>query len=310
MKTLLNSLTLAAIAFASASILNAGDDNDETDGRGLGSVHRVNFAHVASAPPVGSTGPITPLISYHGGALVATPVVYVIWYGNWNASNGSDTPAGQQIVRDFLNSIGGSPYFAINKTYSTNAYTITGNVTFGGEYADSGSVGLNLSDSSIQLIVRNALSGGHLPYDANGVYFVLTSSANVKKSGFCTSYCGWHTAGSSTKGHIRYGFIGNANKCLSACAIQSTGPNGNAGVDGMISVIAHELEETTTDADPSSGYVDSAGAENGDKCAWTFGTTQVLPSGAYYNVTLGARNYLIQRNLVRASDGNNYCVMQ
>ena len=65
----------------------------------------------------------------------------------------------------------------------------------------------------------------------------------------------------------------------------------------MISVIAHELEETTTDPDLNAWY-DSSGAENADKCAWTFGSAQtLLPSGAYYNMTLGGLNFLVQRNL-------------
>ena len=48
---------------------------------------------------------------------MATPNVYLIWYGNWNQGNGTDTPEGQQIVRDFLTAVGGSPYFNINTTY-------------------------------------------------------------------------------------------------------------------------------------------------------------------------------------------------
>jgi Phosphate-induced protein 1 conserved region len=302
---------LAALASLSIQAIAGTDDDGE---HGLGAVLHRNSRIAAAAPTAGSTAAVTPLITYHGGALIQSPVVYVIWYGNWNSSNGSDTPAGQQIVRDFLNSIGGSPYFNINKTYSTNAYTITGNVTFGGEYAEPTSAtatSVKLTDTGVLNVINTALVNKKLPYDPNGVYFVLTSSANVSKSGFCTSYCGWHTSGNATAGKVRYSFVGNANKCINSCAAQSApSPNGNPGVDGMISVIAHELEETTTDADPSSGYVDSKGAENGDKCAWTFGTTQTTSTGAYYNVTLGARKYLIQRNLIRASDGNNYCVMQ
>ena len=43
----------------------------------------------------------------------------------------------------------------------------------------------------------------------------------------------------------------------------------------MVSIIAHELEETTTDPDVSAGWFDSKGAENADKCAWTFGAPLV-----------------------------------
>lgn len=277
------------------------------------SILRPHFGLRAGSPPAGSTGSITPLIGYTGGSVIQNPVVYVIWYGNWNSSNGSDTPGGQQIVRDFLNSLGGSHYFDINQTYSTNAYSITGNLVFGGECSDTGSVGLSLSDAAIFTIVNNALNNttNGLPYNPNGIYLVLTSSFDVTKSGFCTSYCGWHTSRSSSKGLARYSWVGNANKCLANCSVQySKSPNGNPGVDAMISIIAHELCEATTDPDPFRSWADANNAENADKCAWTFGSTSVTPSGAYYNVTLGGRNYLLQRNLIRNPNGNTYCVLQ
>ena len=129
-----------------------------------------------------------------------------------------------------------------------------------------------------------------------------------ESSGFCTQYCGWHTYGTIGSQAIKYAFVGNSNRCLNACAAQTTGPNGNAGVDGMISVIAHEMEETNTDPQLNAWF-SPKGAEDADMCAWTFGSSQArLPSGAYYNVTLNGiststRNYLIQREL----DINSKC---
>ena len=72
----------------------------------------------------------------------------------------------------------------------------------------------------------------------------------------------------------------------------------------MASIIAHELEEAITDPDLNAWF-DRRGLENADKCAWTFGGTTTLPSGAKYNMTLGSNNYLIQQNWVNASGG--YC---
>jgi hypothetical protein len=254
---------------------------------------------------VGGTGSLSP-ISYHGGKLIATPTVYLIFYGNWNRGNGTDTPAGQQIVTDFAQSISGSNYFFINTSYSAGGQTITGNVVYGGATNVGYTYGTRLRDASIQSIVNDAIAGGRFPYDQYGVYFVLTSSDVAENSGFCTQYCGWHTAGTPSVGHVRYSFVGNAARCLSSCAAQSIGPNGNAGVDGMISVIAHELEEATTDPDPRSGWADASGAENADKCAWTFGSKQYkTANGASANVHLGARDFLIQRNL-RATDNKCY----
>jgi hypothetical protein len=264
-------------------------------------------ADTGFALTAGGTDPLSA-ITYHGGPLISTPKAYLIWYGNWNQANGTDTAGGQSIVRDFLNNLTNSAYFQINTTYSAGGTTITGAVGgVGGETSPGYSHGTRLRDATILTIVNDALNAG-LPRDANGVYFVLTSSDVSEQSGFCTQYCGWHTSASSSiisNGRVRYSFVGNAARCLNACAAQTTGPNGNAGVDAMLSVVAHELEEATTDPDPRSGWVDSGGSENADKCAWTFGSRQYLTAnGAWANMHLGSRDFLIQRNL--ATDNKCY----
>lgn len=266
--------------------------------------HRAN-PHQAGAPTAGSTGVIKPNIAWHGGPVMAMPNVYLIWYGNWNQSNGSDTGSGQQIVRDFLNGLSGSGYYQTNATYSANGVQVSGTFKFlpgTNEYTDSYSQGKRLSDSRVRTVVTNAING-HLPNDATGIYFVLTSSDVSESSGFCSQYCGWHTNGTISGSDIKYSFVGNAYRCLSGCAAQTVGPNGNAGVDGMISVIAHELEETNTDPDLNAWY-DSRGSEDADKCAWTFGSNlKTASNGAYYNMTLNGRNFLVQREL----DVNSKC---
>lgn len=267
-------------------------------------IHKTNPHVDAGAPPAGSTGTITPVITYHGGPVMGVPTAYLIWYGNWNQSNGSDTPAGQAIVNDLLYGLTGSPYYVTNASYGG----VSGSFSVGGAYTDSYSQGSNLSDRKVASIVSNAITSGNLPKDANGIYFVLTSSDVSESSGFCSRYCGWHTYGTLAGTNIKYAFVGNANRCLNSCAIQTVGPNGNAGVDGMASVIAHELEETNTDPNLNAWY-DSSGAEDADKCAWTFGASLLqTATGAYYNMTLptksgGTRPFLIQREL----DVNSLC---
>lgn len=242
----------------------------------------------------GGTSATTALIN-HGGPVMNAPTIYIIWYGNWNQTNGSDTPAGQQIIRDWANAIGGTPHFMINATYPPNG-SISGSVFYGGETTDSGT-STRLTDTNIRTIVGNAISSGRLPNSSTGVYFVVTSSNVTASSGFCTKYCGWHTHASLSGKDIKYSFVGNAKRCLSSCAAQSVSPNGNPGIDGAISVMTHELEEATSDPDLNAWY-DSSGAENGDKCAWTFGHAQYqTANGAWANMRLGARDFLIQRNL-------------
>jgi hypothetical protein len=263
--------------------------------------HRTN-PHKAGALPAGSTGVITPDIAYHGGPVMSTPNIYLIWYGNWKQSNGSDTAAGQQIVRDFLFGLSGSNYYKTNTSYGTPS----GTFHVAGAYTDSYSQGTRLSDSRVQSVVTHAISSG-LKKDTNGIYFVLTSSDVTETSGFCSQYCAWHTYGTiSGTNNIKYAFVGNAHRCPTACAAQTIGPNGNAGVDGMVSVIAHELEETNTDPLLNAWY-DRNGSEDADKCAWTFGSNQQRASnGAYYNMKLigttgSYRNFLVQRELDKYS---------
>jgi len=290
-----------------SSCVLTGSAVAQSEGAGAPQIifHKTN-PQDASALTAGSTGVMTPPISYHGGPVLATPTVYLIWYGNWNQNNGSDTITGQQIIRDFVHGLNKSNYYIINASYGTP----TGSVTLSAsEYVDNYSHGSRISDSAVQAIVSQAIASGKLGLpNPDGLYFVLTSSDVAERSGFCSKYCGWHTSGTISFTNIKYSFVGNASRCLSACAAQTTGPNGNAGVDGMVSVIAHELEETNTDPNPTSGWADSRGSENGDKCAWTFGSLLSGPANAQYNMTLPTqsnrtRNYLVQRNL----DVNSKC---
>ena len=241
-------------------------------------------------------------ISYHGGALITGgPTVYYIWYGNWQGNTATT------ILTHEAQYIGGTPYFNINTTYYNSAGThVTNRVAYGGSTSDNYSHGTSLSDSAVLSVVSSAITSGRLPKNSSAVYFVLTSKDVNETSGFCTNYCGWHDHATISGSDIKYAFVGNAARCLSSCAAQSTSPNGNAGADGMASVIAHELEEATTDPDLNAWY-DSRGEENADKCAWTFGTTKTAGNGSKYNVTWGGTNYLIQRNWVNASGG--YCAM-
>ena len=321
--SLRNRITILALALAvgaSAVMAQNGGNALGTPGNsfeaGAPSIvpHGVNKTEGA-APTAGTTGALSP-ISNHGGTVMGTPTPYLIWYGNWNQTNHSDTPDGQQIVRDFLYGDSNSAYFALNTTYTgPNGSAPTGAINYSGvtgvhEMTVAGSG--TLSDNGVATIVSNAINSGKLgAKDPNGVYFVLTSS-DINKTGFCSQYCGWHTHGSLGGTDIKYSFVGNANRCLSHCAAQTISPNGNAGVDGMVSVIAHELEETTTDPDLNAWY-DGSGAENADKCAWTFGQKLLQSGGAYYNQTLpkpggggATRNYLIQRNL---SSVDNKCYL-
>ncbi|HXB74440.1 MAG TPA: hypothetical protein VNY05_39765, partial [Candidatus Acidoferrales bacterium] len=100
----LASFTLALVLSAAGALADdGGNQNDrgkqfEADGPTV-NAHDTN--PIDGAPINGATGALSPIIN-HFGSVMDTPKAYLIWYGNWKQSNGSDTPAGQQLVRDFL----------------------------------------------------------------------------------------------------------------------------------------------------------------------------------------------------------------
>lgn len=252
------------------------------------------------APQVNQYG-----IQYHNGpVMLGTNTFYIIWYGNW--TNNTATT----ILPDLIKNLGGSKRWAINTTYTNGSNTaISNSIVYGGSYQYTGTSGYStsLSDANIKTIVSNTISNGFLPKSTSAIYFVLTSQDVNATSGFCTKYCGWHTHATIGGSDIKYSFVGNAARCISSCAAQSTSPNGNAGADAMASILVHEADEAATDPDLNAWY-DTSGYENADKCAWTFGTMSTAANGSKYNVTLGTRQYLIQQNWSNVSPSGK-CTM-
>ncbi len=290
----------ALAAFATVGVY-AGDDKDEkeNDTKPDGKGNQAQGILPQFQRPASTAG-VQAGIRYHGGpVLTGTVGVYYIWYGNWSGNTA------QTILTTLAKSIGGSPYWNINTTYYNAANThLSNSVSYLGSTVDNYSQGTVLSDAAVQNVVAGAINSGRLPKNTNAVYFVLTSADVNESSGFCTQYCGWHWYGTIAGSNIKYSFVGNPARCPSACSAQATSPNGNLGADAMASIIAHELEESATDPNGNAWY-DTRGNENGDKCAWNFGATTTLASGAKYNMTFGGLNFLIQQNWVNA--GSGYC---
>jgi hypothetical protein len=291
-------LTLTSLGYA-----QYGQDDDKVrdlapNGRSIGTVYHPGDAgdHAGPGRTIKSTGGNNGIF-YHGGPLILGGTnIHLIWYGNWN-NNTATT-----ILPDFAQHIGGSPYFNINTTYTDGSgKAVTNMCTLSTQASDNYSHGASLSDAAVEAIVA-----AQNPTDTNGVYFVLTSADVNETSGFCTQYCGWHTHATIAGKDIKYAFVGNPDRCPSACEPQTTSPNGNAGADGMASIMAHELEESTTDPDLNAWY-DRRGAENADKCAWTFGPVYTAAGGSAANMKLGTRDYLIQQNWVNANGG--FCAL-
>jgi len=237
-------------------------------------------------------------IIYHGGRIMPNTVhVYFIWYGNWTGGKAhSDSQTTVTLLESLyarVGGVGGSKYASTLSTYADTTATVSGSYYLAGAISDNYSQGKNLSDASVKQVVTSAIQSGKLPKDTNALYFVLTSSDVNETSGFCTKYCGWHDHGTILKSDIKFGFVGNSDRCAASCEAQMQSPNGDSGADGMASVLTHETAESLTDPDFNAWY-DAAGQEVGDKCAWTYGPVTGQVGYGAYNQSFNGHNFLLQ----------------
>ena len=295
------SLLSSGLAFAGLGSNASGSDEHSVyraTGRGFGAVDTRPFASFRAAVAGATTGQNG--IAYHGGPLMTNATnIYLIWYGDWTSSAKT-----KQVLTSFGTSLTGSTLYNTNSSYTDSSKRKVQNIVqLVSQSSDNYSQGKALSDYGVAMVVYSAMNAGKLPKDQNGVYFVLSSPDVTETSGFGTRYCGWHSYFTVGSAAYKFSFVGNAVKIApSACGVRPVSPNGDPAGDAMASILFHELSETVTDPMLNAWY-DTNGQENGDKCAWKYGTTFTV-SGATANVKLGGKNWLIQQNWLNTGGGS------
>jgi hypothetical protein len=240
-------------------------------------------------------------LNYHGGTVVTNgKVIPIVWYdttnGNFNAAN---LKTCYNSLPTFYNDLlktklfttltpgkkGSDPQSKITSIDSNVHYLVP----------DSSRRKKTLSDSDISAQLNSWLN---IAYDASKpnstipkntssklsyMYMIFFPSGIKLSSGFCSSYCGFHTY---TNGYI-YAVLPWVGDCMGSCGMSSyVSSFGGSTCGSLHSVASHEMTEMATDP-YFNGYYDSYGWENADKCAWT--------SPACY------KNF---------QTGNSYCVQQ
>jgi hypothetical protein len=241
-------------------------------------IHRtVEGQEQARAAGLAST---TSDLYYHGGTggigVETAPRVYlVLWGSQW-----SNDPSGEAaIVQSFLSGVGGSSWLnsviqycqgvATNTFYCNGAGTAAGNQTgiLVGVWSDNASSAPSHPRQSA-LASEAVRAAGHFgttaSSNASAQYVIATAHGNSSR-GFGTQYCAYHSSTSSSFGNIAYTNLPYITDAGASCGANFNGLGPNAGIT---IVEGHELGETISDQFPSTGWLDSGGAENGDKCAW------------------------------------------
>jgi hypothetical protein len=160
--------------------------------------------------------------------------------------------------------------------------------------------------------------GNTTPAANRSAQYVVVSPTGTNPDGFNTpgaNFCAWHdwngddtlTGGAipSTVGDIAFTNLPYVPDASGSCG-QNFVNQGAAGMlDGVTMVEGHEYAETITDQNPAGGWVDGAGEENADKCAW-------LRSGpgAAANVPFTTGAFAMQSTWANdANGGNGGCQM-
>lgn len=253
-------------------------------------------------------------LSSGGGEIQTTPAVYISWWGPaWTTgfSTGGYTSAqAQTYVEGFFGNVGGSSWNGVVTQYcqgvaaGTQTCTASQGVAFisnpqgqlKGTWNDTTTVPRHIRQSDIAAAAER-LAAHFEPLDPNATYLVFTPTGQSMR-GFGTQWCAWHSSETTSAGQLAYGYIPYLPDAGAACGenfINSTNTTyGNGYFDGFSVVAGHEYSEAETDPFPSSGWTDSQGSENADKCAWSSG------SG---NITLGSHYYAVQPTWSNAISG-------
>lgn len=264
-----------------------------------------------------------PDIQYWGGSLILSQRLVAIYYSPTTIYTGGPTPGevgpaanDHSLVGYFLSHLGGSSYWNINTLYYQTVggqkQYVQNTMSYDSYWAANGPPaprpGQVVKSGEMVKLVEDGFASGALQYDPNTLYMIFTGPGVNLGGGFDSDhlqYCAWHSAYIRRNGQIvqisAMPYENDFNPAHPSndgfvCVLYE-GPNGDPGADAVVSAVAHETEETATDPYINGflGWYDKFGEENADKCAYTYGTLFKEGSGVW-NVTMGAKNFLVQQN--------------
>ena len=224
------------------------------------------------AKPGGGGG--SALMTYHGGNVLINPTTYSIFWGSY----GTDIQSGMAA---FFSGFSSSSIATASDEYTGTNGQVNGKTTAGGVYSDTSTPPSRaLSTSAAVAEVCKVTNNAPNP---NAVYFIFTSTGAGH-----VSYCAWHSWGSCGSTPVQVAYMPNLSG-VSGCDIGSANYNGHsAALAALANVTSHELSEAITDPQ-GTGWFDSSGQENGDKCAWAF-----LSEPAPEPISLGSSHWALQ----------------
>ncbi|MGN6377767.1 MAG: hypothetical protein ACTHNU_02335 [Gaiellales bacterium] len=271
----------------------------------------------AAAAPAGN-------LTYHGGKIIKTSTTYAIFWLPPKLQNGHATGVSatyRSLITRYFHDIGGSglmnsatQYYQTAggvKTAIVNKSTFAASWTDAAAYpasgcSDSATPGNCLTDTQARAEISRAIKTNNWTPGATTVFFLFTS----RGEGSCVGsdcafqvYCAYHSHYTLNGKIVYYGNMPYAGTDLAHCG-DTASPNNDIDADSTINLTSHEQMEAITDPAGTAWY-DSQRQENGDKCAWTFGSQSL--DGGKANQSWHGHFYLVQQEW--SNKGSN-CVQK
>jgi hypothetical protein len=184
-----------------------------------------------------------------------------------------------------------------------------------GIYADGTGYNACLDDAQVQAQVKAVVAAHNLPINLAHVYVMylpkqvescFNSGSTTTGTNACTinhqpsaAFCAYHSQISNGTVYGNLPFPIYQSTTGFTCSDNQT-PNNNLDADTVISTSSHEINESITDPDTSTGWFDSSGFENGDECNFVFGATQGT-AGHLFNQVINTHDYLTQEEFSNSS---------
>lgn len=258
------------LALGATGVSAAGPDPQMAPLDAQGVVHARGASR--SAPAAAS-----PNLLWHGGQILTGSVVQSIFWGkSWSVPG--DKISG---LDRFYTGLDASAYMNTNTEYTGTNGPVGSGVAFNGHVIDLATApkkapGVSAVLAEVSRMIANPVPNGYYP-----VYIDTTRGH--------AGYCAWHSYGTVRGVPVQFGFFfkldGDAG-----CDPVDIGTTHSQGLEALANVSGHEISETVTDP-RNGGWWDSSGAENADKCAWTF----------HGLVTLNGEDWKVQGNWSNAA---------
>jgi hypothetical protein len=227
------------------------------------------------------------LLQYHNGPVQSsgTQLRAIYWGANWNNSTFvGDKVSGLDAI---YSGIGGTGYARTNWEYTdSTGHVDTTHISQLSDVFDYTATPSGAPSTS-QVLAEVAKMTNGAP--VKNAYYPVYSDKPRGTAG----YCAWHSTGTINGISVQFGFFFNLDGDP-GCDPGDTGTTHSEGLAALANVTGHELSEMLTDPQLNAWY-DQQGAENADKCAWTFNGL----------VTIGTQSWKIQGNWSNAAASTN-----